>query len=196
MLIDASLYEIAVYFLILICYLFHIIRSTFTAGGLFNTSSQHFRLSRLIEMRWFCDDRLVSRRTSTHWTRNTSGTHLLFRPSSLSLTLSSSALLWHHSKQDVVNLLESAGFSRSNPYYIVQQGKVNALTMMKDSERLELLKEVAGTRVYDERRDESLKIMKEAGAFFFLFFFGQAGADPSSLHSWAEGEDRRNVALH
>jgi structural maintenance of chromosome 3 (chondroitin sulfate proteoglycan 6) len=60
-------------------------------------------------------------------------------------------------------LLESAGFSRSNPYYIVQQGKVNALTMMKDSERLELLKEVAGTRVYDERRDESLKIMKEAG---------------------------------
>lgn len=68
----------------------------------------------------------------------------------------------HVSKQDVVNLLESAGFSRSNPYYIVQQGKVNALTMMKDSERLELLKEVAGTRVYDERRDESLKIMKEA----------------------------------
>lgn len=67
------------------------------------------------------------------------------------------------SKQDVVNLLESAGFSRSNPYYIVQQGKVNALTMMKDSERLELLKEVAGTRVYDERRDESLKIMKETG---------------------------------
>lgn len=71
-----------------------------------------------------------------------------------------------------MNLLESAGFSRSNPYYIVQQGKVNALTMMKDSERLELLKEVAGTRVYDERRDESLKIMKEAGAFFcFCFFF-------------------------
>jgi hypothetical protein len=37
-----------------------------------------------------------------------------------------------------------------------------------------LLKEVAGTRVYDERRDESLKIMKEAGAFFFLFFFGRS----------------------
>jgi len=24
----------------------------------------------------------------------------------------------------VMNLLESAGFSRSNPYYVVQQGKV------------------------------------------------------------------------
>jgi hypothetical protein len=99
-----------------------------------------------------------------------------------------------------VNLLESAGFSRSNPYYIVQQGKVNALTMMKDSERLELLKEVAGTRVYDERRDESLKIMKEAGASSSSSSFSSssahAGADPDSRHSWAEGEDRRNVALH
>ena len=28
-------------------------------------------------------------------------------------------------KTDVMNLLESAGFSRSNPYYIVKQGKVS-----------------------------------------------------------------------
>jgi hypothetical protein len=34
---------------------------------------------------------------------------------------------------------------------------------MKDSERLELLKEVAGTRVYDERKAESLKIIAETG---------------------------------
>ena len=27
-------------------------------------------------------------------------------------------------KADVMNLLESAGFSRSNPYYIVKQGRV------------------------------------------------------------------------
>jgi structural maintenance of chromosome 3 (chondroitin sulfate proteoglycan 6) len=27
-------------------------------------------------------------------------------------------------KNEVVSLLESAGFSKSNPYYIVQQGKV------------------------------------------------------------------------
>jgi hypothetical protein len=30
----------------------------------------------------------------------------------------------HCSKGEVMNLLESAGFSRSNPYYVVQQGKV------------------------------------------------------------------------
>ena len=64
-------------------------------------------------------------------------------------------------KNDVMNLLESAGFSRSNPYYIVPQGRVTALTNMKDSERLILLKEVAGTQVYEARRSESLKIMSE-----------------------------------
>lgn len=64
-------------------------------------------------------------------------------------------------KTDVMNLLESAGFSRSNPYYIVPQGRVTALTNMKDGERLNLLKEVAGTQVYEARRTESLKIMAE-----------------------------------
>ncbi|XP_041992976.1 structural maintenance of chromosomes protein 3-like isoform X3 [Salvia splendens] len=62
-----------------------------------------------------------------------------------------------------MNLLESAGFSRSNPYYVVQQGKIASLTLMKDSERLDLLKEIGGTRVYEERRRESLKIMQDTG---------------------------------
>ena len=67
-------------------------------------------------------------------------------------------------KQDVVNLLESAGFSRSNPYYIVQQGKVTELTSMKDDKRLELLKEVAGARVYDERRTQALKLLDDSNS--------------------------------
>tara|TARA_R110002050_G_scaffold282379_3_gene430318 strand:- start:1310 stop:1711 length:402 start_codon:yes stop_codon:yes gene_type:complete len=33
----------------------------------------------------------------------------------------------HVTRQEVMNFLESAGFSRSNPYYIVQQGKVNKI---------------------------------------------------------------------
>lgn len=69
----------------------------------------------------------------------------------------------HITKTEVINLLESAGFSRSNPYYVVQQGKITSLTLMKDSERLDLLKEIGGTRVYEERRRESLKIMQETG---------------------------------
>ncbi|KAF2230010.1 chromosome segregation protein SudA [Viridothelium virens] len=65
-------------------------------------------------------------------------------------------------KADVMNLLESAGFSRSNPYYIVPQGRVTTLTNMKDQERLNLLKEVAGTQVYEARRTESLRIMEDS----------------------------------
>ncbi|KAG2286141.1 hypothetical protein Bca52824_045745 [Brassica carinata] len=69
----------------------------------------------------------------------------------------------HITKNEVMNLLESAGFSRSNPYYVVQQGKIASLTLMKDPERLDLLKEIGGTRVYEERRRESLKIMQDTG---------------------------------
>jgi len=32
-----------------------------------------------------------------------------------------------------------------------------------DSQRLKLLREVAGTRVYDERKEESINLMKETG---------------------------------
>jgi structural maintenance of chromosome 3 (chondroitin sulfate proteoglycan 6) len=60
----------------------------------------------------------------------------------------------------VINLLESAGFSRSNPYYIVKQGKINQMATAPDSHRLKLLREVAGTRVYDDRKAESETIMK------------------------------------
>lgn len=120
-----------------------------------------------------------------------------------------------------MSLLETAGFSRANPYYVVQQGKVRmrweggavldttgvtdldrgvsaeamgptarqlpclthrlhifaigypcppapphrrqimAMANMKDGERLELLKEIGGTRVYEERRRESEKLMAE-----------------------------------
>ena len=70
----------------------------------------------------------------------------------------------HVTKTEVVNLLESAGFSRANPYYIVQQGKIRDLAVMTDKARLELLKEVGGTKVYEERRKESLLLMKDAAA--------------------------------
>ncbi|KAJ2951152.1 hypothetical protein O0L34_g5544 [Tuta absoluta] len=64
-------------------------------------------------------------------------------------------------RSEVLNLLESAGLSNSNPYYIVKQGKINQMAVAPDSHRLKLLREVAGTRVYDERREESVTILKE-----------------------------------
>ena len=37
-----------------------------------------------------------------------------------------------------------------------------------DSQRLKLLREVAGTKVYDERREESKGILRETGLLYFL----------------------------
>lgn len=65
-------------------------------------------------------------------------------------------------RSEVVNLLESAGFSNSNPYYIVKQGKINQMATAPDSHRLKLLREVAGTRVYDERKEESMNLLRES----------------------------------
>ena len=39
-------------------------------------------------------------------------------------------------------------------------GKINQMATAPDSQRLKLLREVAGTRVYDERREESRTILK------------------------------------
>ncbi|VVC99705.1 unnamed protein product [Leptidea sinapis] len=64
-------------------------------------------------------------------------------------------------RSEVLNLLESAGLSNSNPYYIVKQGKINQMAIAPDSQRLKLLREVAGTRVYDERREESVEKINE-----------------------------------
>jgi structural maintenance of chromosome 3 (chondroitin sulfate proteoglycan 6) len=38
--------------------------------------------------------------------------------------------------------------------------KINQMATAPDSHRLKLLREVAGTRVYDERREESKAILK------------------------------------
>lgn len=64
-------------------------------------------------------------------------------------------------RADVMNMLENAGFSRANPYYIVPQGRVTRITNMKDSERLDLLKSVAGTQAFTAKKEESQKIMNE-----------------------------------
>ena len=64
-------------------------------------------------------------------------------------------------KADVMNILETAGFNRANPYYIVPQGRITRLTNMKDGERLDLLKSVAGTQQFVAKKEESQKIMNE-----------------------------------
>eukprot|EP00913_Durusdinium_trenchii_P010461 g9808.t1 len=70
----------------------------------------------------------------------------------------------HATKAEIFGLLEGAGFAKTSPYYIVQQGKVSELTMMTDAQRLGLLKDISGAGLYDERRTESVKIMEDTAA--------------------------------
>uniref|UniRef100_A0AC34GRK7 Structural maintenance of chromosomes protein 3 n=1 Tax=Panagrolaimus sp. ES5 TaxID=591445 RepID=A0AC34GRK7_9BILA len=62
-------------------------------------------------------------------------------------------------RSDITNLMESAGFSKSNQYYIVKQGKIAELATASDEYRLKVLKEVAGTQIYDNKKVESLKML-------------------------------------
>ncbi|KAF4693984.1 hypothetical protein FOZ60_009424 [Perkinsus olseni] len=65
-------------------------------------------------------------------------------------------------KSEVNSWLEAAGIStKSRTYYVVEQGKVTSLALISDAKRLDLLKEVSGTRVYDLRREESLAVIEK-----------------------------------
>lgn len=62
------------------------------------------------------------------------------------------------------------------------------MAVAPDSHRLTLLREVAGTRVYDERREESVTILKEtvgkvSKVLTFFFIFGSALKHVSNLHA-------------
>ncbi|SCW04431.1 LAFE_0H13366g1_1 [Lachancea fermentati] len=63
-------------------------------------------------------------------------------------------------KSDVARTLESVGFSSSNPYNIVPQGRIVAVTNAKDRERLALLEEVVGAKTFEIKLRESLKKME------------------------------------
>ncbi|CAD6635611.1 HLJ1_G0007120.mRNA.1.CDS.1 [Saccharomyces cerevisiae] len=64
-------------------------------------------------------------------------------------------------KGDIVRMLETAGFSMNNPYNIVPQGKIVALTNAKDKERLQLLEDVVGAKSFEVNLKASLKKMEE-----------------------------------
>lgn len=40
-----------------------------------------------------------------------------------------------------------------------------------DSQRLKLLREVAGTRVFDERKEESNTILKDTGIVYIIIYY-------------------------
>ena len=64
-------------------------------------------------------------------------------------------------KSDVQNLLEGAGFMKTNPYYIIQQGKINQILNCTDEEYFDIFCDAMGTKIYEEKKAESLKLLEE-----------------------------------
>lgn len=60
----------------------------------------------------------------------------------------------------LLSLLESAGFSRRNPYYIVQQGGIQRMALCSSETRLALVKDLAGIADFESRKDEAIKKLR------------------------------------
>jgi structural maintenance of chromosome 3 (chondroitin sulfate proteoglycan 6) len=108
-------------------------------------------------------------------------------------------------KAEVIQILESAGFSRSNPYYIVPQGRVTALTNMKDKARLEMLKEISGSNVYETRRADSLKLLNDTDSKCANIDsvvesinerLGELEGEKEELEAWSKNDRERRSLLY
>lgn len=62
--------------------------------------------------------------------------------------------------------------SFSTDCHCVDAPQINQMATAPDSQRLKLLREVAGTRVYDERKEESISLMKETGRAGIVYLIG------------------------
>ena len=65
-------------------------------------------------------------------------------------------------RKELSGLLAAAGFSQSNPYYIVKQGQIQHMATCSAKDKLKIIKDLAGTKVYDEKRVESMKDLATA----------------------------------
>ena len=69
-------------------------------------------------------------------------------------------------RKELKAMLETAGFSSSNPYHIVKQGKISMLATCSDKTRLDIVQDLAGSKVYDTKREESLKMFQACDVMF------------------------------
>jgi chromosome segregation ATPase len=64
-------------------------------------------------------------------------------------------------KEEVENYLESLGIAYSNPYHVVQQGRIDHIVRMDDFELYGLLEDAAGLRKYERRYEEALTHLRK-----------------------------------
>lgn len=57
--------------------------------------------------------------------------------------------------------IESLRISYSNPYNIIQQGRISQIVLMDEFELYKLLEEVTGARKFHKRKEEAIQTMKK-----------------------------------
>ena len=63
---------------------------------------------------------------------------------------------------EIISLMEAAGFSRNNPFYLVEQGQVSDLANCSESKRLKVVQDLAGLSSFDEKQANSVALLREA----------------------------------
>ncbi|KCV72630.1 hypothetical protein H696_00215 [Fonticula alba] len=62
-------------------------------------------------------------------------------------------------REEILSLLESVGFSQTNPFYIVPQGRISSVAEERDEERLALLQGIAGTQIFEEKKADARRLL-------------------------------------
>jgi len=62
---------------------------------------------------------------------------------------------------DLKHILEVAGLSFANPFYFVQQGRISSIIALNEVQLFIFISEVAGTKVFDEKKVDTLKSLEE-----------------------------------
>ncbi|KAI5132520.1 uncharacterized protein NESG_01111 [Nematocida ausubeli] len=66
------------------------------------------------------------------------------------------------SREEMISLYETAGISKAMPYFVVEQGKIGELAQMNGRARMHLIRELAGSTVYEKDKEEIQKVLKES----------------------------------
>lgn len=57
-------------------------------------------------------------------------------------------------REEMASLFSTVGITRAVPYYIVEQGKIGQLSHMNGTERMNLIREMAGQTMYEQNKEE------------------------------------------
>ncbi|KAI5187588.1 structural maintenance of chromosome 3 (chondroitin sulfate proteoglycan 6) [Nematocida homosporus] len=66
------------------------------------------------------------------------------------------------SREEMISLFESAGMTQAMPYHSVEQGKIGELAQMSGEERMALVREIAGSTIYEKDKSEGCRVLEES----------------------------------